>query len=379
VSDNLPAKASSRDRAEAFLAPIMNEIKAGLPATITPERFQAAFVTALAKDPNIGTCDPSSVRMALLQCAADGLVPDGRRAALVVFNDSRAGKKVCQYIPMVQGIIARARELGEILSVTANVVFAYDVFEVDETDPSATKHVRKSLSEDRGAPVGAYVIFRDDNGRVVHREIMTKREIEAARAVSRAKNSPAWSIWADEMWRKTVIRRGSKYVPMSDSLRAIIEREDQYADFKDVTPPQVGTAGVTARLQAAKAAPPIQIEEHVAVEMADAFPGDTPIDSVVPAPSRATEKAGETDVASVTPAAIPGSPADPVAPARDENEVSLYLQGWRERLLSGEAPDALQGAWKEEAGHRQKIGMKPADTAAIRNALMAMAQEAANA
>lgn len=202
-----------------------------LPPSMNMDRFVASAMTAVRRDKGLLECRPESLVEACVKCAQDGLLPDARAAVFLPFWDNKRKCKVVQYIPMVQGIIQRARELGDTFSVTANVVYENDELILDESDPSATTHKRPKLGEDRGEIVGAYAIFRDLDGRVIHREVMDRKEIEYTRGFSKASNSPAWKQWFGEMARKTVIRRGSKYVPMSDELRTVIEREDEYVEL----------------------------------------------------------------------------------------------------------------------------------------------------
>lgn len=261
-----PPALSSRDRAERLLAPIMVEIETNIGSSFPVERFKAALVTAVAQNPDIFDCEPNSIRLALLKCAQDGLVPDNRLAALVPFKDNKRNLLLAQYIPMVQGIIQRARELGEVFSITANVVHENDDFVVDETDLESMQHIRPKLNTPRGQIIGAYVIFRHQNGRVIHREIMDREQIDKTRAVSRAKNSPAWNDWFSEMARKTVIRRGVKYVAMSTVLRQIVEREDEYTVLDGtarVVDPRQQISAVQQRLLESNAQMPVDIRQHV--------------------------------------------------------------------------------------------------------------------
>ncbi len=61
----------------------------------------------------------------------------------------------------------------------------------------------------------------------VYREIMTVADVEKVRAISRAKDSGPWTVWWDEMARKTVLRRLSKRLPMSSDLDDLIHRDYQ--------------------------------------------------------------------------------------------------------------------------------------------------------
>jgi phage RecT family recombinase len=227
---------------DAFWTPVAHDLETALPPTVDARRFQSAIIIAIQTEPKILKCDPASVRNALMKCASDGLVPDGRSSALVPFYDSEAKCLKAQYIPMVQGIRTRARELGDILSINAQCVYANDTFVVDESDISQTEHKRPMpLGSPRGDIVGAYAIFKDGQGRVIHREIMDLAEINKIRCFSKAKNSPAWTQWFSEMARKTVIRRGSKSCPMSDALRRIIECEDEHVAFDRSERPERGS------------------------------------------------------------------------------------------------------------------------------------------
>ena len=226
---------AASDRARSLLDTMGQDLINSLPATVQPKRFKAAFVNLAVHNPSIFTCTADSLRSSLLKCAVDGLVPDGRLAAIVAFKTKTPDGKwlsIAQYIPMYQGLISRARELGETFSVTANVVYQNDVFDVDEADPQQTTHKRPPLNQDRGQIVGAYAIFRTEGGKVIHREVMDLKELMKVQNMSRAKEGP-WKTWPDQMMRKTPIRRGSKYIPMSAELRQIIERDDEFNPPED--------------------------------------------------------------------------------------------------------------------------------------------------
>ena len=220
-------------QAREIMMPVMEELAPNLPANIKPEKFQAAFITAVVNNPDILKCKASSIRTALMKCAADGLVPDGRKAALVPF------KGMATYMPMSEGMMDRAKELGDAFSFTAEVVCAKDEFTVNMADPADTQHTfGKEVFGDRGDIIGVYAIFRSKDGHPIHRELMSIEEVEKARKVSRMGNSGPWQNWYSEMCRKTCIRRGIKYVPVSQEFRTIVERDDEHVEFKrvDTTP-----------------------------------------------------------------------------------------------------------------------------------------------
>lgn len=203
------------DRTREFLEGRANEFKLALPPSIPAERFVRTALTAVNALPDLlKEFDQPSIRLSLgtacFRAAQDGLVFDGREAALVVFK-SKEGPKV-QYIPMVYGLMKKARNSGEISRIEARVVYYGDEFTYELGDNERLVH--KPNLKARGDVVAAYAIAHLRDGSV-QREVMSKAEIEAIRARSRAANYGPWITDWSEMARKTVIRRLSKYLPAS--------------------------------------------------------------------------------------------------------------------------------------------------------------------
>src|SRR3990167_7465795 len=102
-----------------------------------------------------------------MKCAGDGLLPDGREAALVPFKDD------CKYLPMVAGICKRARNSGEIVDIDALTVYANDTYKAwtDETG-AHFKHVK--ARGDRGEVVLTYGYARVRDGGFYFEEVEKK-------------------------------------------------------------------------------------------------------------------------------------------------------------------------------------------------------------
>jgi recombination protein RecT len=202
-----------------------------LPPNIDPTRFKSTVMTAVIKNPELLQADRSSLLIACMQAANAGILPDGREGAIVIFKDWKTKKKMAQFMPMVTGLVRRLRELGDLTSISAYCVYEGDTFEVMlGDDPKIIHKPNPTGSRDGDAIVAAYAIFKNGH-EVIHREIMTRDEIDTTRGVSRAKDGQAWKSWFGEMARKTVIRRGSKSVPLSAAGAAIVEADDQWVDF----------------------------------------------------------------------------------------------------------------------------------------------------
>jgi recombination protein RecT len=202
------------------------DFRAALPAHIPSAKFIRTAQTALSVNPDIADCDRRSVYASIMKAAQDGLVLDGREAALVKFN-SKAGP-VCQYMPMVNGLIKKARNSGEISTLNAHVVYEKDIFAYTLGDDEKIDH-KPFLGEDRGKPVLVYAVATlKDGGK--QRAVLTVGEVNRVRAVSRAKDSGPWVSWWDEMAKKTAIRRLAKYLPSSadrDEFHEAVTRDDE--------------------------------------------------------------------------------------------------------------------------------------------------------
>lgn len=208
------------------------QFKMALPANVTPDKFIRVMMTAIQNNPKLLECVRQSLYSAAMKCAQDGLLPDGRQAALVPFKDQ------VQYMPMTAGILQKVRNSGELASISPQVVFENDEFEfwVDEKGEHL-KHKPK-LTGDRGAAKFAYAVATTKDGSA-YIEVMSSEEIEQVRQVSRAKDSGPWRDWPGEMWKKTVIRRLSKRLPMSTDLESVIHADDALYDLKKDEPKEI--------------------------------------------------------------------------------------------------------------------------------------------
>jgi recombination protein RecT len=221
----MSTQVTKRDQVDVFKSQVMNresEFRMALPTHIPVERFMRVVNTAVTGNPDLLTADRVTLFQSAMKAAQDGLLPDGRDGALVIF-----GGKV-QWMPMIGGILKKVRNSGELLSISAYVAYSNDEFEYSLGDEEKITH-RPAL-DDRGKPRLVYAIAKTKDGGI-YREVMTVAEVEKVRAVSRAKNAGPWKDWWDEMARKTVLRRLSKRLPMSSDLDDLVRRDDELYEF----------------------------------------------------------------------------------------------------------------------------------------------------
>lgn len=249
------------------------KIKAALPESVSLDRFTRVTLTAIQQNPGITSKDRASLYNACVKCAADGLLPDGREAALVAFGNE------VQYMPMIGGIIKRLAGAG--ITIDAQVVYENDHFEQVLGDDARIEHKAPRLGQSRGEAIGVYAIARLPNG-LVMREVMDREQVEQVRSVSRSKSQGPWVAWWGEMARKTVARRLAKRLPILDpEVRDLIQRDDEDTVFDQAPAPRPevvvsehggrprALAAVVAQAQAADDVLPVMDVEELPADSAD--------------------------------------------------------------------------------------------------------------
>lgn len=233
MSTAAPTQVQSIEQFRLTVQRMGNEFKSALPPQIPVERFIRTTITAVQMQPALLDADRRTLLAACMRAAQDGLLPDGREAAFVIFN-RKGGTPTVQYMPMIGGLFKKARNSGEIASLGAHVVYARDKFHYVLGDDEHIDHV-PLLAGDRGEPIAAYAIAKTKDG-AIYREVMSHADIEKVRKVSRAKDDGPWVDWWAEMARKTVFRRLAKRLPSSADLEQVLETDNEVAGFVQTAP-----------------------------------------------------------------------------------------------------------------------------------------------
>lgn len=232
------------------------EIQDALPAGVDVSRFQQIAATAVMQNPELITVDQGSLFNALRACAADGLVPDGREAALTIYRDKNAtGGKRAVYIPMIGGYRKICADHGMILM--SEVVRADDVFEWSKV-PFHVRHTWDA-SRDRGELTGVYAaaFWIADNRIVGPPEVLSMEEVEKVRAVSRTAQSEygPWKNWYEAMCQKTAARRLFKELPfrnITETEKRILAAGDAESDLGEEPVMTVTEADLQAQIGEAR-------------------------------------------------------------------------------------------------------------------------------
>lgn len=341
-----------------------------LPSNVPIERFKNAVIAAMKQNPDLLHAEPRSLFSAITRAAQDGLIPDGREGVITIYNIEikPRGKpsyweKVATWNPMAHGLRRRLRDLDKVIA-NAEVVHERDHFVWHQGDDPKIEHEPAKLGTSRGQMIGAYAIFKREDGTILHREVMDRDQIEKTREQSKAKESLMWTKFSSEGYRKSVLRRGIKTVPVTDQMAEIIKRDDEANfEFRDapeiLVPPPAPAVAI-----AAPPAPPTTAQATPAPAKPGRKKGEPrgpkKVDAA-PAPQPEPEKAPETTpVASG--AALPGDWPDylekmeiEIKGAKSANETqqindtfSDAVQGAVERgEISGLEAEAINEAWEK--------------------------------
>ncbi|EPN9607739.1 recombinase RecT [Cronobacter malonaticus] len=154
--------------------------------------------------------NPISAQNAIINVAAIGITlnPASKLAYLV----PRDGM-VCLDISYM-GLLHLAQSSGSIKWGQCKLVYANDTYESNGLDKAPTH--KYNAFGDRGEVVGGYCTVKTPDGDYLTEE-MSLAEIKAVEATSKAKNGPWKNFW-EEMARKTIVKRASKYWPKAPRL-----------------------------------------------------------------------------------------------------------------------------------------------------------------
>jgi len=213
------------DEVRKSLALMKDQFALALPPQIEPDKFIRVTMTALQQTPALVTANRQSLYAACMKAAQDGLLPDGREAALVMFGQDVA------YLPMVGGILKKVRNSGELASITSQMVHKNDRFRFWIDGEGEHIDHEPLMFGERGEAIGVYALAKTKDG-ALYVEVMDKAQVMAVKGASKAKSGPWQGVFEHEMWRKTAIRRLSKRLPMNTDLETVIKRDDEMYDLE---------------------------------------------------------------------------------------------------------------------------------------------------
>jgi len=257
----------------AYLKKMEGEISRALPKHMTAERMTRIALTTIRTNPTLLQCSVPSLMAAVMQSAQLGLEPGLiGHCYFLPFKNNKTNTYEVQFIIGYKGMIDLARRSGNIQSIAAHEVYENDFTELVYGLEENLKHVpwflRKDQKFDKSGPiVGAYMVAKfKDGGHFIH--YMPVQEIEEHRKRSRASNNGPWVTDYTEMCKKTVVRSGWKWLPISiEQAAAVTQDEVVRKDVTEVTDePIIDITGSSQEEPAAQEETRIEEQEELEFE-----------------------------------------------------------------------------------------------------------------
>lgn len=181
--------------------------------------------------------DTNSFLEALLRIGMNGLIPDGKEAAIAVY----AG--VAQAMFMRDGFVKVLWRTGMIKAINDQVVTVAEYetgrFEYEEGDDGFIRHKMDLMRKDTDPVIAAYCKIDFINGGVM-REVVPKDELDK---IAKMSKSPARKEWQHESHRKAAIRRIMKKMPREKGIVQLLQHDDETYDSKLLTAPAGAEGG----------------------------------------------------------------------------------------------------------------------------------------
>jgi recombination protein RecT len=221
-----PVRGCPIDTVVDLIYALTPEMRKALPAHLDADRMARIATTMVRLNPTLQRCTKESFLGALMTCAQLGLEPGPTGEAwFVPFRNAKTGTHEVQFIIGYEGFIKLILQSGLVRSVMARTVYANDQFEVRYGLHEDCEH-RPVMFGDRGEPVAYYAVATLISGGHAF-VVLSRSDVDAVRARSKAASSGPWVTDYDAMAMKTAVRRLAKWLPKSPTLATALASEGQ--------------------------------------------------------------------------------------------------------------------------------------------------------
>lgn len=221
-----------------------DKLAAVIPRHLNPEKLMRVAIVAVSRSELLQKCTVSSILKCVMTGGQLGLDCSGvlGSAYMVPFYNSKINAYEATFIPGYRGLIDLARRTGEIEDIYAHPVFKEDDFDLElGAEPRLVHKPNLKVTRRDADIVGVYMVAFLKGNKRPHVEFMPiddvlkirngskgylKDEYQNGRKTGRKIPSGPWHEHFSEMVRKTVVRRGVKYLPMSVELSEAIQLDD---------------------------------------------------------------------------------------------------------------------------------------------------------
>ena len=160
------------------------------------------------------------------------------RAYILPFWNGKTKRREATFIIGYKGMIDLARRSGELRTIHAQAVYQGDEFDFweDEGGQHFTYRPNRNAPHTPDMLTDVYVTAKLKDGGFVF-EHMTKEEVDAIRKRSKSADNGPWVTDYEAMALKTVIRRASRYLPMSTEAKQAIAADETTPNYSGVLSP----------------------------------------------------------------------------------------------------------------------------------------------
>lgn len=192
------------------------------------QRLARIALTEVRKNPKLADCSQASFASSLMQIAQLNLEPGPLGEAYLI-----PYKNECTFQIGYQGLIALSYRSGKVKTVYAEVVYRKEVelglFHFEMGLKRDLIHNIDVLDDSREGDLVAVYAVAELEGGAKSFVVLTQKDIDRTKKSSQSatSNYSPWNTAPEEMWKKTAIKRLSKYIPKSIEMAHVIQLDEQ--------------------------------------------------------------------------------------------------------------------------------------------------------
>lgn len=196
--------------------------------------FLSGVVAAVQRNPKLLECTPETLLNSFVTMASLKLMPSGVSGEAFVIPYANKGQLEAQFQLGYQGLVTLFYRAG-VKSIVAEIVRSNDTFDYVNGE---VHHRADVFSDDRGEPIGAYVVVELQAGGKITKA-MSKKEILAIGEKFSKSFKSSFSPWSEGsdpelwMWKKTVLKQAAKLVPKNETIFKALAEDNKDSVVSD--------------------------------------------------------------------------------------------------------------------------------------------------
>lgn len=213
-----------------FISEYLKSFIEVMPKHIPLQYFGRVILTEFRRTPKLLICSKASLLGAMMSCAETGLLPGPYNYSYIIpYFNKHTGQYEAQFQFGYQGLVQLTRNTGEIKVVFAEVVYKGDEFSYKYGTNKYLDHIPKPgrSSQKNAKMIHVYAIAEDIHGNK-HFTVLDFDDVMKIKASAKAstdKYSP-WVQWESEMWKKSGLKRLTKFLPLSTEQRIKLDYDE---------------------------------------------------------------------------------------------------------------------------------------------------------